>query len=117
MRRSFLGHLISKALISSIQFNQDFLRFSKQALCFPAIKEDEGDRQQETRDLYHLNLFAKLIVLLSQILLAITTIAGMMLRRISAEQVPSLLRIAPKYLKLVASSNFWPFSNEEQLVS
>ena len=29
--------------------------------------------------------------------------------RTSAEQVPSLHRIAPRYLKLVTSSNFWPF--------
>ena len=27
----------------------------------------------------------------------------------SAEQVPSLHRLAPRYLKLVTSSNFWPF--------
>ena len=29
--------------------------------------------------------------------------------RTSAEQVPSLHRVAPRYLKLVNSSNFWPF--------
>ena len=28
---------------------------------------------------------------------------------ISAEQMPSLHRVAPRYLKLVTSSNFWPF--------
>ena len=27
----------------------------------------------------------------------------------SAEQVPSLHRVVPRYLKLVTSSNFWPF--------
>ena len=29
--------------------------------------------------------------------------------QISAEQVPSLHRVAPSYLKLVASSSFWLF--------
>ena len=29
--------------------------------------------------------------------------------RTSAEQVSSLHRVAPRYLKLVTSSNFWPF--------
>ena len=29
--------------------------------------------------------------------------------RTSAEQVPSLHSFAPRYLKLVISSNFWPF--------
>ena len=27
----------------------------------------------------------------------------------SAEQAPSLHRVAPRHLKLVTSSNFWPF--------
>ena len=27
----------------------------------------------------------------------------------SAEQVPSLYRVGPRYFKLVTSSNFWPF--------
>ena len=29
--------------------------------------------------------------------------------QISTEQVPFLHRVAPRYLKLVTSSNFWPF--------
>ena len=29
--------------------------------------------------------------------------------RIPAEQVPFLHRIVPRYLKLITSSNFWPF--------
>ena len=29
--------------------------------------------------------------------------------RAPAEQVSSLHRVAPRYLKLVTSSNFWPF--------
>ena len=61
--------------------------------------------------MYNLNLFAKVMVLLHQILfnLAIAAIAEAILIRTSAEQVPSLHRVAPRYLKLVTSSNFWPF--------
>ena len=36
-------------------------------------------------------------------------IAEAILMRTSAEQVPSLHRVSPRYLKLVTSSNFWPF--------
>ena len=66
---------------------------------------------EATRDLYNLNLVGKLMVLLRQILfsLAIAAIAEAILMRTSAEQVPSLHRIAPRYLKLVTSSNFWSF--------
>ena len=55
--------------------------------------------------------FYKLSMLLRQILinLAIAAIAEAILLRISAEQVPSLHRIAPRYLRLVTASNFWPF--------
>ena len=51
------------------------------------------------------------MVLHRQILftLAIAAIAEEILMRISAEQVPSLHKVAPRYLKLVISSNFWPF--------
>ena len=38
--------------------------------------------------------------------LAITATAEANLMQISAEQVPSLHRVAPRYLKLVTSSNF-----------
>ena len=64
-----------------------------------------------TRDLCNLNLLAKLIVLCHQILfsLAIAAIAEAILLWISAERVPSLHRVSPRYLKLVTSSNFWPF--------
>ena len=41
--------------------------------------------------------------------LAIAAIAEAILMQISAEQVPSLHRVAPRYLELVTSSNFWPF--------
>ena len=41
--------------------------------------------------------------------LAIAAIAESILMRTSAEQMPSLHRAAQKYLKLVTSSNFWPF--------
>ena len=40
--------------------------------------------------------------------LAIAAIAEAIVR-ISAEQVPSLQRVALRYLKLVTSSNSWPF--------
>ena len=55
-----------------------------------------------------MNLLAKLIVLRRQIWfnLAIAAIAEAILMRTSAEQVPSLRWVAPRYLKLVASY-FW----------
>ena len=51
------------------------------------------------------------MLLLHQIMfnLAIAAIAEEILMWIFAEQVPSMHRVAPKYLKLVTSSNFWPF--------
>ena len=58
-----------------------------------------------TRDLYNLNLLEKLIVLYRHILfsLAIAAIAEAILVRTSAEQVPSLHRVAPRYVNLVTS--------------
>ena len=60
------------------------------------------------RLVYSLNLLAKLMMLFHQILfnLAITAVAEAILMLISPEQVPSLHRVAPRYLKLVTSSNF-----------
>ena len=51
------------------------------------------------------------MVLPSQILfsLAIAAIAEAILMRMSAKLVPSLHKVASNYLKLVTSSNFWPF--------
>ena len=46
------------------------------------------------------------LILLS---LAIVAIAEAILMWLSAEQVPSLHRVAPMCFKLVTSSNFWPF--------
>ena len=40
--------------------------------------------------------------------LAIATIAEAIPMRTSAEQVASLHRVAPRYLRLVTSSNVWP---------
>ena len=62
----------------------------------------------ETRDLYSLNLLAKLMGLHCEILfsLAIAAIAESIVMQISAEHVPSLQRVAPRYLKLVTSSNY-----------
>ena len=53
------------------------------------------------RDLYNLNLLAKLLVFLRKIPfnLAIAAIAEAILMWISAECVPSLRRVASKYLK------------------
>ena len=55
-------------------------------------------RMAVTRDLYNLNLLAKLTVLLRQTLftVAIAAIAEANLLRISAEQVRSLDRVAPR---------------------
>ena len=68
-------------------------------------------RMEVTRDLHNLNLLAKLMVLLHQILFHLATagITEAILMQISAEQVSSLHRVAPKYLKLITSSNFQPF--------
>ena len=56
-------------------------------------------------------MFAKLMVLHRQILFsqAITAIAEAILTGLSAEQLPSLYRVARRYLKLVTSFNLWPF--------
>ena len=56
------------------------------------------------RDLYSLNLLAKLMVLHRQTLfsLAIAAVAEATLMPISADQVPSLPRVARSHLKLVA---------------
>ena len=63
-----------------------------------------------TRNLNNFNLLVKLMVLLHHVLfsLAIAANAKAILMQISAEQVPSLHRVASRYLKLVTSSNFWP---------
>ena len=64
-----------------------------------------------TRNLYSMNVLAKLMVLHRQILFnqAIVAIAEAILMRTSAEQMPSLYRVAPGYLKRVKSSIFRPF--------
>ena len=64
-----------------------------------------------TRDLYSLKVLVKLTMLPRQILFSLATAATAeaLLMRTSAEQVPSLQRVAPRYLKLVTSSNLWPF--------
>ena len=58
--------------------------------------------------MYNLNLLVKLMVLHHQILFSLTiaAIAEAILMWIFAEQVPSMHRVAPRYLKLVTSSNF-----------
>ena len=66
---------------------------------------------EATRDRYNLNLLAKLMVLLGQILfnLAVAAVAEAILMPITSERMPFLYRVASKYLELVTSSNFWPF--------
>ena len=56
-----------------------------------------------------MNLSAELMVLHLLIVfsLAIAAIAEVILVWTSAEQVPSLHGVGPRYLKLVTSSNFW----------
>ena len=58
-----------------------------------------------------MNLSAELMVLHLLIVfsLAIAAIAEVILVWTSAEQVPSLHGVAPRYLKVVTSSNVWPF--------
>ena len=63
-----------------------------------------------TTDLYNLNLLVKLMVLPHHILFNVATaaIAEAILMWISADQEPSLRMVAPRYLKVITSSNFWP---------
>ena len=56
-----------------------------------------------TRDLYNLNLFVKLIVLHCQFLFNLVLVEAVLMP-IYAEH-----GVAPGYLKLVTSSNLWPF--------
>ena len=73
---------------------------------FTAVEEDGGDRR-----LVELELACKAdgVAPPDPVCLAIATIAEAILIRTSAEQVPSLHRVTPRYLKLVTSSNFWQF--------
>ena len=66
---------------------------------------------EATRDRYNLNLLAKLMVLLRQILfnLAVAAVAEAILVPITSGRMSFLYRVASKYLELVTSSNFWPF--------
>ena len=56
-------------------------------------------------------MLVKLLVLHRQILFSLASAASAeaILMPTSAQQVPSLHRVAPTYLKLVISSKFWPF--------
>ena len=82
-----------------------FFRVSKQGPCFTAREEDGGDKR-----LVELELLVKLMQLHlhCQILFSLA-IAEAILMWTCAEQVPSLHRVAPRYFKLVTSSNFWAF--------
>ena len=48
------------------------------------------------------------MVLHCQTLFSLTIVEAILMWT-SAEQVPSLQSVAPRYLKLLISSNFWPF--------
>ena len=48
--------------------------------------------------------------------LATAAIAEAILMQTSAEQVPALHSVAGRYLKLVTSSNFWPFMSVSALI-
>ena len=76
-----------------------FFRVSKQSPCFTATEEDGGDKRHA-----QLELACKADGVHRQILfsLAIAVIAEAILRRTSAEEVPSLQRVAPRL-------HFWPF--------
>ena len=64
-----------------------------------------------TNDWHSLSLLATLMVLYRPIVisLVIAAIAEAVWIRTTAEQVPSLHRLAPSYLELVTSANFWSF--------
>ena len=64
-------------------------------------------------------MLAKLMVLYRRILFSLTiaVIAEAILMRISAVQVPSLHRVAPRYLKLVTRFSFLPFTLLSALMS
>ena len=65
-------------------------------------------RREGTRGLCELNVLVKLMVPLHILFnLANAAIAELILMWISAELVPSLPRVAPRYLKVVISSNLW----------
>ena len=79
-----------------------FFTVSKQGPCFTAVEEDGGDKS-----LLSLNVLPKLM-LHCQILfsLAIAATAEAILTQTS---LPSFKSVTPRYLKLITSSNFWPF--------
>ena len=64
-----------------------------------------------TRELLNLTLLVKLAVLHLKILfsVAIAANAEAILVQDSVEQVPFFHRVAPRYSKLVTSSDSWPF--------
>ena len=71
-----------------------FFPVTKQGPCFTALEEDGGDKR-----LVELELACEADVLHPQILfsLAIAAIAEAILPRTSAEEVPSLHRVAPRF--------------------
>lgn len=78
---------------------------------FPASRIHFSHRRiQRTNNLCNFNLLAKLMKLFRHNLfnLAIVAVAEVILMQICSEQVPSLNRLVPRYLKLVIFSNFWP---------
>lgn len=72
-----------------------------------------------TRDLHSLNVLTKMMELHRLMLfsLVIAAITEAILMRASAEQVPSLHKVAHRYLKLVKSFNCWPFMPTSAVMS
>ena len=105
--KKFPLHLVSKTRIL-------FFGVSKQGPCFTATEEDGGDKS-----LVQLELACETegVGPPDSVSSAHSAIAGAILMRISAKQVPSLHRVAPKCRKLVTSPNYWPFMLISALVS
>ena len=95
IRGSFLLNLLSRAWIL-------FSESASRALVPQPLR-----RMEVTADLYSLNLLVMPLVLHRQILFSLV-IPGAILIRISVEKLPYMCKVAPRYLKLVTSSNFQP---------
>ena len=104
----FLGYLVAKSWIF----------VSELASRIHVLQPLRMEMMRDLYSLYSLNLLVK-VVLLCQILfnLAIASVAEAVLMPIFAKQVPFLDRVAPKYLKLITSSNFWLFMLISTLIS
>ena len=96
--------MFSRAL--GVESLDPFFRFSKKVRVDRYYVSQPYRKMEVTRNLYDLNLLAKLMVLHLQIHfhLTIAAIAEAILMRMSSEQVPSLHGVTPRYMKLVTFS-------------